>query len=578
MPAGRVTSPRLVVWLTGVSFTVIGGVLGLVFVLLSWQARSGLAQAASADLERSQQWFAEIEARRAREWRLQAMASAENPTLKAAVDTYLTESAEGAPPEGLLATIDHEVNKLADLLDADVLAVVDTDGRVLSAGGPAGPDWRRGQAVPGLLAADRDSGAAVVEASRLYLATSVPLVIGADAVGAVVSAVPLDDRYAMRLSSAARAEVLVVHDGRMIARSPGVPAGLDGARLEQQEPIAADGEQFVVRSLTSVGSTRVYAVSSVTQAAAATTAGLTRVLVGVGIAGLALAALASTWLARLLATPITRLTDALARMTEARNLREPLPPGGASQELDTLIETFGALRAAVIQAEDESEAAYVGVIGTLAAALDARDPYTAGHSQRVASLSVLIAEAMGMAAPERETLRLGALLHDIGKIGINDTVLRKPSRLTNEEFDHIKLHPVLGARILQPLAFLHPHIPVVELHHERPDGRGYPHGLSGDATPLAARIVHVADAFDAMTSARAYRRALPASHAIAELRQHAGTDFDPLVAEAMIAVWDTRLAPAGGVVPVDALPFRNPADYVASVRSRAAAREIRTVA
>ncbi len=177
-----------------------------------------------------------------------------------------------------------------------------------------------------------------------------------------------------------------------------------------------------------------------------------------------------------------------------------------------------------------------------------------------------------------ETLRLGALLHDVGKIGINDAVLRKTTPLTSEEFDHIKMHPVLGARILQPLEFLRPHIPVVELHHERPDGRGYPHGLVGDAIPLAARIAHVADAFDAMTSARAYRPALPASHALEELRRHAGSDFDARVVEAMIEVWDARLAPVGGVVSIDPLPFRNPSDYISSVRSRAAARDSRLVA
>jgi putative nucleotidyltransferase with HDIG domain len=181
------------------------------------------------------------------------------------------------------------------------------------------------------------------------------------------------------------------------------------------------------------------------------------------------------------------------------------------------------------------------VIGALAAALDARDPYTAGHSQRVSDLSVLLALEMELPEQDRETLRLGALLHDIGKIGISDSVLRKPGKLTAEEFDHIKMHPVLGARILRPATFLESHLPVVELHHERPDGRGYPHGLRGEEIPLFARIVHVADAFDAMTSARAYRPARPAADAMAELWRNVGTDFDPRVVQAMAAVWDTKL-------------------------------------
>ncbi len=571
-------APRLVVWLTGVSFAVITGVLGLVFVLLSWQTRAGLVDAAARELERSQRWFAEIEGRRVRERQLQAMTIAENPTLKAAVDTYLAETAAGTPPADLLPTIDQEVAKLATVLDARALAVVDLDGRVLSAGGPAGPDWRRGQLLPDLALADATTGAAVVAASRLYLAAVVPLTIGPDAVGAIVSAVPLDEAYAVSLAAGARADIAIVHEGRLVARSPGIPAALDGARLAAGESLDVGGELLVVRQLTVVGATRVYAVSSVTGAAAAATGQLTRVFLGVGALALLLAGLASAWLARVIARPIARLTSSLTHMADTRDLRQPLPRDGVSLELDALAARFDDLRLAVLQAEGESEAAYAGVIGALAAALDARDPYTAGHSQRVASLSVLIAEEMGMPEGDRETLRLGALLHDIGKIGINDAVLRKPTRLTAEEFEHIRMHPVLGARILQPLEFLRPHIPVVELHHERPDGRGYPHGLSGDAIPLAARIAHVADAFDAMTSARAYRPPLPASHALDELRRHTGTDFDAPVVVAMLAVWETRLAPAGGAVPIDPLPFRNPADYTASVRSRAAARDVAQVA
>jgi putative nucleotidyltransferase with HDIG domain len=135
-----------------------------------------------------------------------------------------------------------------------------------------------------------------------------------------------------------------------------------------------------------------------------------------------------------------------------------------------------------------------------------------------------------------ETLRLGALLHDIGKIGVSDAVLGKPTKLTAEEFEQIKLHPTLGARILKPLRFLDAQLAIVELHHERPDGRGYPHGLKGDAIPMFARIVHVADAFDAMTSARAYRGAMPVSMAIGELWRCSGTDFDARVVQAMAAL------------------------------------------
>src|SRR5262249_11210578 len=146
-------------------------------------------------------------------------------------------------------------------------------------------------------------------------------------------------------------------------------------------------------------------------------------------------------------------------------------------------------------------------------------------------LSVAIGRTLQVPQAELEVLRLGALLHDIGKIGVADAVLLKAGPLTHAEYDQIKQHPVLGARIIRSVPFLAPHISIVELHHERPDGLGYPYGLQADATPLAARIVHAADAFDAMTSARAYRQARPIEVAINELWQCAGTQFDAEIVE-----------------------------------------------
>jgi putative two-component system response regulator len=147
----------------------------------------------------------------------------------------------------------------------------------------------------------------------------------------------------------------------------------------------------------------------------------------------------------------------------------------------------------------------------------------------------MIGRILNLPANEIEVLRLGALLHDIGKIGVSDQILRKNAALTAEEFEQIKRHPGLGARILRQVPFLPPHLPIVELHHERPDGRGYPFGLRAENIPLAARIVHVADAFDAMTSARAYRAALPAAEAFAELERFSGTQFDPACVAALLA-------------------------------------------
>ena len=187
----------------------------------------------------------------------------------------------------------------------------------------------------------------------------------------------------------------------------------------------------------------------------------------------------------------------------------------------------------VVSAEAETRSAYVGAIRALALALDARDPYTAGHSERVSALSVAVGRQMGLPDDQLDILRLGALLHDIGKIGISDAVLRKPGPLTADEFEVIKEHPGVGARILRSVPFLAPHLPIVELHHERPDGQGYPHRLRGDEIPMLARIVHVADAFDAITSARAYRPARGSADALCELWRHAGTQFDAEAVQAL---------------------------------------------
>jgi putative nucleotidyltransferase with HDIG domain len=565
--AGAASSPRLVVKVLGFAFAVIACVILAVFVLFSWQTDIRLTEAIADNMEASQLRFAGIEERLRRERTLQAIALAENPTLKAAVDTYYSERGSGLVLDQLQSTIETELAKLQRMLDVPALSVTDARGIVLASAGPDKGDWPSGTRLR--VRADADGApvdSVVSRNGRPYLATAVPLVLGRDVIGEFFVASPLDDAYATGLAQEFRADIAVLIDGRVIASSApdALRRHLEGVTLPLSGAVAFGGDEFVVRRLSAVDTASVYALSSVTAAARAVTSEAGWALLLAGAGALLIAVGGSWWLARTVAGPIHTLTSSVARMAKNRDFAQPLPRSGGSRELNTLALTFDELRAAVALAESESEAAYLGVIGALATALDARDPYTAGHSQRVADLSVAIAGKMQLSNADIETLRLGALLHDIGKIGVSDAILRKPGTLTPEEFEHIKLHPTLGARILRPLKFLDAQLAIVELHHERPDGRGYPHGLKGDEIPLFARIVHVADAFDAMTSARAYRAARPVAAAVAELWRLIGVDFDPQVVQAMaslpVAVMESAPSPAatpGSLVqfPSRPIPF-----------------------
>jgi HD-GYP domain-containing protein (c-di-GMP phosphodiesterase class II) len=179
---------------------------------------------------------------------------------------------------------------------------------------------------------------------------------------------------------------------------------------------------------------------------------------------------------------------------------------------------------------------FVGTVEALAAAIDAKDRYTCGHSQRVAHLARDLALATGMDDVGAERIRISGLLHDVGKIGVPEAILCKPGRLTKEEFDQIKLHPRTGERILKDIPFLDDILPGVLYHHERLDGKGYPDGLKGEDIPMIARILAVADAFDAMSTSRSYRPAMTRDQVLAELRRGAGTQFDPTLVEQFLTL------------------------------------------
>jgi len=183
---------------------------------------------------------------------------------------------------------------------------------------------------------------------------------------------------------------------------------------------------------------------------------------------------------------------------------------------------------------------YAATIAALSATIDAKDHYTRGHSDRVMEYATAIAEALELPEDALETMRFAGLLHDIGKIGVSEAILLKPSKLSMEEFEVIKTHAVLGASIVEQIDFLNKLTPIILHHHERYGGGGYPDGLRGDDIPLLARVLAVADSYEAMTSERAYRPALTKDQAIQELRRCSGEQFDPMIVEIFLSILEAE--------------------------------------
>lgn len=187
-------------------------------------------------------------------------------------------------------------------------------------------------------------------------------------------------------------------------------------------------------------------------------------------------------------------------------------------------------------AYNKMEKAYWETIQTLRLLVETRDEETRGHSDRVAALAARLAERLQLPASDVEQIKVAGIVHDIGKIGVPDKILLKPGPLTSEEFESIKKHPEVGADILEGITSVQELAPVVRSHHERFDGSGYPAGLAGEEIPLCARIIAVADSFDAMISNRAYRKGLPMETAVDEIKKGSGSQFDPMVAEAFLSL------------------------------------------
>jgi putative nucleotidyltransferase with HDIG domain len=461
----------------------------------------------------------------------------ENPSLKAGLQLLATE---GGATEQARNTVQDQLSEICDSLSFDFIMVSGASGEPLAAvvryaGGFAPVNLMRlHPPEQGFFSAD----------GRLYEVTSVPI----READAQVATLTVGGRFDI---SRFGVPAVLLHDGAVIAAQMRdlAPAQIEAAvaacspsadcnlRIQDRQylslPLARPGgsgnDGYSLRSLQNVD-----AASAPLQTV------LRKLFLVAGFLALAamlgISALSSRSIARPLVDVVTHL-----RLSAATGELPEFPENhGGAHEIRDLTQGFNNAARAVHESRERLTRAYVQFVGSLAQALDARDAYTAGHSRRVSEYSCAIAEAMNLAADDMEIIRVGALLHDLGKIGISDLVLQKPGRLTPEENQLIRQHPVIGKRILENVQGLEAYLGIVELHHENLDGTGYPHGLKGEETPLHARIVKVADAYDAMTSDRPYRRGKSHADAIAVLRSVSGSEMDPLVVEAFALLGDQR--------------------------------------
>ncbi len=268
------------------------------------------------------------------------------------------------------------------------------------------------------------------------------------------------------------------------------------------------------------------------------------------------AVLIGVFAARSITHPLSVLTEssrALARRDfSARvKVKSRTEIGELAQTFNQMSEDLERFVLDLQRAAEENRALFLGSIQMLAGAVDEKDPYTRGHSDRVTRYSVMLAKELGLPEEQIEVVRIAAQLHDVGKIGIEDRILKKPGALTPDEFEIMKLHTAKGGNMLRPVQQLTAMIPGIELHHESLDGRGYPYGLKGDQIPISARIIMVADTFDAMTTDRPYQAAMDPEYVIRIINSLARTKFDPKVVTALTAVFERgELYPRAKTGPV----------------------------
>ncbi len=408
----------------------------------------------------------------------------------------------------LQRTLDDRLEAVRESIDADLLAMVNARDRPVA-------EWQR-----------RSGG--------IYLRQEIPINLERENLGRLVVGREVD-----LPAMSGGAEAVLIKDGRVeLSTLPAERfAGLTRDWTQAGELLLGKERWLAVpMASTEIGNgRRIVMLANVDAAVAPFVRTLRMVLLPAGAISLGLVLTLVWFTSRAVTQPLQSLTEACQESIQKGILEIPITKPAGVLEIDVLSDSLRRAAVAASDARRSLEEAYLEILEALIESLEARDEYTAGHSRRVSQYSVAIGEKIGLAGRELERLRIGALLHDIGKIGIPDSVLLKDGRLTDDEFATIKKHPEIGVRILERIGAFGEYLGAVGLHHENHDGSGYPKGLRGDEIPVEARIVHVADAYDAMTSNRPYRNRMPEEKVRRIIRECSGTQFDPAVVTAFFA-------------------------------------------
>ncbi len=459
----------------------------------------------------------------------------ENTALKAGMVLYLANPDN----EAARRTVEDQLRELGERMGFDFMLISSSDGspRVGVVRQSAARHETHGQLAPlNPSLVDRNHAGFLLLNGRTFQVASVPMDENDENIGLLSVGEFFD-------FSDLTTQVALVHNGKVInSNIPHVAideleSALANCKGISECDLRLNGANWISLPMESYGGGFVLlSFENVDDATAPIQSRLHKLFLTLAFVCVVIAFLCSVGSSSSIVKPIAAVVSHLRNAVRTGKLPELEGQHSSILEIQELADIYNRAAISVRAAGENLEAAYLEFVGSLANALDARDRYTAGHSSRVSRLSCATASAMGLSAEEVERIRIGALLHDVGKIGIADRVLQKSGRLTDEEFAIVKQHPVIGRRILEGVQGFAPFLSAVELHHENWDGSGYPKGQVGEETPIDARIIHVSDAYDAMTTDRSYRRGMTHEKAISILIENAGIQFDPRIVDIFVAL------------------------------------------